>query len=345
MKHKVHIIVLTSSVNRIWRQEYLGASVYRCPQSIKFLPKIICLISSLIVREKIYIIHVVSGASTIIGIYSLLVGRLTCKLTGFSIYGAEDIPLSKPHRIILYFFACMISKKIGANSKATARLLPRKFMSKINILYGGVDISYINKLKSYKVEKNGNKFLFVGRLVKRKGLEDLVKAFSIIVKEKPDAKLVIVGDGSEKPMLMRLVEEFDIEKSVEFTGTLVGIELYKKYKECDIFVMSSKKTTDTATEGLGMVFIEAGLFSMPSIGTYHGGIPEVVIGGKTGLLVKEGDVDDLAYSMRLLLNDKKFAQRLGQNAYDLIQSKFTWRKTTLRFLRMHLNTEENVNIE
>jgi glycosyltransferase involved in cell wall biosynthesis len=88
-------------------------------------------------------------------------------------------------------------------------------------------------------------------------------------------------------------------------------------------------------EGFGMVFFEASLFKKPAVGTWSGGIPEAVIHGKTGLLIKPGDVNALEEAMKLLLTDEELARKLGESAYERVMSNFTWERAALKFLKMY----------
>ena len=176
--------------------------------------------------------------------------------------------------------------------------------------------------------------MFVGRLVRRKGLVELLRAFEIVSKSTPDAKLVIVGDGPFRPELEALVRESPVGGRVEMKGTLTGQPLYREYASCDVFVMPSK-TTSVDMEGFGMVFLEAAYFARPAVGTRSGGIPEAVVDGETGLLVNQDDVEGLALKIKTLLADRALAERLGRNARQRVLSGYTWEKATERFLDMY----------
>jgi phosphatidylinositol alpha-1,6-mannosyltransferase len=145
----------------------------------------------------------------------------------------------------------------------------------------------------------------------------------------PNARLEIVGDGPERPRLVDLVTRLDLADHVTFYGSLRGDALYERYRECDFVAMPSRTMKDDV-EGFGTVFLEAGLMGRPSVGTYSGGIPEAVTDKITGLLVKEGDVNELALALRTLLSDEDLRARLGANARARVLRDFTWEVTALR---------------
>jgi phosphatidylinositol alpha-1,6-mannosyltransferase len=156
-------------------------------------------------------------------------------------------------------------------------------------------------------------------------MADLLDAFRLVLNDFPDAQLEIVGDGPEKGQLERLVADLGLVGSVIFFGSLRGDPLSERYRNCDVFAMPSRTLKDDV-EGFGTVFLEAGLFGKPSIGTFSGGIPEAVIDGETGILVSEGDVRGLAQALRRLMSDEALRSELGSNARDRVLARFTVQK-------------------
>ena len=246
--------------------------------------------------------------------------------------------------------------KIAVNSRFTASLLPAKHSKKIGILYPSVDpgiaidvedgsLSNVNdklndrdatRVQGGKIQSPENHrkiILFVGRLVKRKGVDDLLLAYMDVLKRLPDSKLEIVGDGPELVTLQKLSLDLGIALNVQFLGKLSGPPLYQRYRACDVFVMPSK-ATEVDVEGFGTVFLEAGIFGKPSIGTISGGIPEAIRDGITGLLVPEGDVGLLSQALEKLLFDPDLAQRLGESARNVVLGEFTWDHSTKRLVSM-----------
>ena len=330
-----------SGTDKVYVEDFFGATVYRFPSKVKTLFRVFFKTIKLIKNSRIDAIHIMSGGNTPAGLLFLMYGKVKGLKTGVSFYG-KDI-LSSRHNlldILLMRFSMFIADKIGANSVATSRLMPKTVQHKITILYPGVDPQVLARFKGKRRTTMGAKekiVLFVGRLVWRKSAHEVLQAFKWVQKKVPKTKLIIVGDGPQRNALFDLAQKLGIRDKVEFTGTLVGDELWEKYYKCDVFVMPSKSFRWRGrgdVEGFGMVFLEAGLFKKPSIGTWSGGIPEAVLHGETGVLIPEGDVVALKDAMMLLLTNEDLAKRLGENAYNRVLSKFTWEKATLRFLTM-----------
>ena len=165
--------------------------------------------------------------------------------------------------------------------------------------------------------------LFVGRLVERKGPDYLVAAFQRVVKEVPNARLVMVGSGPMAGSLKNQASELGISDKIVFCGEIHNAELPKYYCAADIFVLPSIVDRHGDREGQGVVYAEAMACKIPVIGTNTGGIPDV-ISRDVGLLVNEKDPDDLAKGIIRLLKDAKLRKMMGENAYKLVQNRFSW---------------------
>lgn len=159
-------------------------------------------------------------------------------------------------------------------------------------------------VKSYykKMAKEHNSVLFVGRLeIATKGVDLLIKALHYVQMEVPDVKLHICGTGDEKVLdcLLGLVSRYKLQKNILFCGHLNDDALADKYSSCEILVMPSFR------EGMPLVLIEAMSAGLPIVAFDIGCIAEALDDGKFGILVKKGEVKDLADQIiRLLKNDE-----------------------------------------
>ena len=317
------------------RSSFFGATLLRYAYSFQRTP--MTLIAS--VRDSHFrdrqIVHVFTGANTAVGLLYLVLARLTGKEAGVSVFG-KDFLASRPsgHFFVPLLLSLSVANHVMVNSLSTLGRLPPAFRKKATVLYPGVDPEELGAARLQTREAASGKVLFVGRLVKRKGLTDLLSAFEIVSKSNPTVRLVIVGDGPFRSELEGLVARSPVRDRVQLKGMLTGKPLYDEYASCDVFVMPSR-TTSVDTEGFGMVFLEAAYFSRPAVGTRSGGIPEAVVDGETGLLVDQEDVRDLAAKIETLLSDKALSERLGRQARDRVLSGFTWEKATDRFLGMY----------
>jgi len=166
-------------------------------------------------------------------------------------------------------------------------------------------------------------FLFVGRLVARKGVDILLAAFAKVVEES-DAHLTIVGEGAERDRLEALTASLELRDRVTFTGYIPDDVLHGLIGRCDALVLPAVNDSVLGTEGLGVVLIEALSHGKPVIASDTGGIPDIVLHERTGLLVPPGDVEVLAASMRRLIDNPDLAQALGAAGRAHVEAKFSW---------------------
>ena len=315
-------------------ESFYGAKLHKYPSTIK---KILAAFRSAvreIASNSIDSVFLLSGGITLLGILLLLYLRLAGVKSAIFFYGKDILTAKKsPASFLALILALFLTRRIGTNSAFTASLLPRAFSSKLNILYPAVDPEILESFAPQQRPKDMKRILFVGRLVRRKGVDDLLGAFGSLVQEVRNIELEIVGHGPEIEALQKLARGLDIEEMVHFTGELSGPPLYQRYSVADVFVMPSKRF-DADVEGFGTVFLEAGLFGKPSIGTWSGGIPEAVLHGETGILVREEDLGDLEQWMHRLLTDSAIAERLGQAARTRVLENFTWQKSTEALVRL-----------
>ena len=167
--------------------------------------------------------------------------------------------------------------------------------------------------------------LYVGRLVERKGVEYLIRAFAEVVRELP-SELVIVGKGPEDQRLHQLTEELNLVQKVHFKGWVSRNELEKLYNQCNVFVLPAIIDSKGDTEGLGVVLLEAMSYMKPVVASNLGGITDIVKDRETGLLVNEKDPHGLSEAIKSLLSDPSLAASLGKRGYEHVQKQFSWER-------------------
>lgn len=152
-------------------------------------------------------------------------------------------------------------------------------------------------------KKVRGRILFVGRLVRVKGVDVLLQAFAKL--HGPDLHLHIVGDGPERAYLEHLADECGLYEHVRFAGRLTGDALHQAYAEAEIFCGLSR------AEAQGNVFIEAQAARCAVVATDTGGIPDTVHDGTTGLLVPANTADAAAAAIQKLIDDAPLLSRLA----------------------------------
>ena len=167
------------------------------------------------------------------------------------------------------------------------------------------------------------RLLFTGRLVERKGVDVLLRAIARLGATR-DVRLAVVGDGPLRPALAEQAAALGIADRVELTGFVPTAELTRRLEECDALVLPAVQDAKGDVEGLGVVLIEALLHSRPVIASDSGGIPDIVVDGRSGLLVPPGDEGALAGAIARLMDDPALAARLAEDGRTLVAERFSW---------------------
>jgi len=198
--------------------------------------------------------------------------------------------------------------------------------NKIRVHHLGINL---NELTTIKKKANKNKdftYLTVARFSERKGIHDLIMAFSKVILQFPTVKLRIVGNGRYKSELVKLVNKLELIKSITFIDNFNKPNpretVLEEIANCDVFMLTSYLTTSGSKEGTPIVLMEAQAFGKPCIGTSHAGIPEVIINNETGILCKERNIKEIAYAMITLLDNNILYNKFCENAFQHIQNNF-----------------------
>jgi glycosyltransferase involved in cell wall biosynthesis len=225
--------------------------------------------------------------------------------------------------------------KFIAASRTIAEILEADGITRdrIAIVHDGVNVGVIDKLDPVDARATfwlphgapivGN----VAALAPHKGQRHLVTAAARVVRELPDARFLIVGEGELRESLEKQVKTLALERNVFLTGFRAdALSLMKSF---DLFAMSS------VTEGLGSVVLEAMACRRAVVATRAGGLPEVVVDGETGLLVPPHEDEALAKAILSLLRDPARRRTMGDAGYARVASEFSVDKMVSDTLRVY----------
>lgn len=168
--------------------------------------------------------------------------------------------------------------------------------------------------------------LFVGRLIPNKGVAHLLHAMQYVQRQRPSAKLVIVGDGLLRSSLEKMASELKV--TCEFAGAKPASAVREYLRQATVLCAPSVTAINGESEGLGMVGLEAQAMGRPVVGFRTGGIPEAVRHEETGLLAAEGDSPKLSEYILRYLNDTAFWQASSTRAVQWIGERFDLQKQT-----------------
>jgi glycosyltransferase involved in cell wall biosynthesis len=214
-----------------------------------------------------------------------------------------------------------------ANSHVLARRLALDGVSeqRTTVVHEGVDVERVERLPAanlhadFYLPTHAPVVGTVAPLVPQKGLHHLISASALAMREVPDTRLVIAGDGPLRQALERQIHEHHLERHVFLAGFRSdAVEVTKAF---DVFAMSS------ISEGMCTALVDAMAASRPSVATNVGGIPEVAVDGVTAFLVPERDETAMARRIVQLLKDEALRLRMGRAAHARANELFRVEQT------------------
>jgi glycosyltransferase involved in cell wall biosynthesis len=178
--------------------------------------------------------------------------------------------------------------------------------------------------------RSGPTFLSVGRFVEKKAPQNVLLAFHHLANSRPDARLVMVGDGVMLDPCRLLCHSLGLADRVTFTGAVSPSDVAARMRSARAFVQHSIRDSEGNAEGTPVSVLEAGASGLPVVGTRHMGIADVVVHGETGYLVDEGDVHAMGEHMVALYDDPALAGAMGRRARAHINADFSMERATAR---------------
>lgn len=219
-----------------------------------------------------------------------------------------------------------------ANSEYTVEEMVRLGVPRasITMIYPGVDTDRFRPglpcadLKpSIGLHAEQKLILSVGRLVRRKGFDQVIRALPALVKQGIDAHYALIGIGEDWNYLTGLAAELGVTDRLHLLGHVSPEDLPRWYNACDVFVMANREINGD-TEGFGMVFLEAAACGKPAIAGNAGGTGAAVVDGATGYRVDGTEVMEITKSLARVLGNPELSRTLGQAGLDRAIAEFSW---------------------
>lgn len=245
---------------------------------------------------------------------------------GGDIFGLQGTLLSK-----FKGFALRHSDAVTVNSsithKAVTKIVPgiqELHRIPMGVTIKGLDLSSSSlELRNRYRRGDGPLLVFVGRVVEEKGVEDLIRAVSILKPRFPDIGALIIGEGQDRTMLEGITKTFGLSDRVTFTGWVEPDRVSDYLAAGDILVGPSRQASDGWVEAQGLSIIEAMTAKTPVITTRVGGIIDSVKHEETGLLVNERSPAEIAEAVKRLMEQPMLAHQLREQGYRLAIDKFS----------------------
>jgi phosphatidylinositol alpha-1,6-mannosyltransferase len=174
------------------------------------------------------------------------------------------------------------------------------------------------------------------RMVRRKGQDTLVRAWPRVLRDHPEARLLLVGDGPDRLRLTRMVARRRLDESVVFAGSVPWEDVPAYTDAGDVFAMPCRtRRGGLDVEGLGMVYLEAAACGRPVVAGTSGGAPETVQEGVTGHVVADPrSPDGVAATVSALLDDPDRARAMGAAGRAWVEQRWSWSTIAATFAEL-----------
>ena len=199
----------------------------------------------------------------------------------------------------------------------------------VRVIPMGVDLE--GRFLPSRRRRSEKSLLFVGRLVEKKGLGYLIRAMPKVLERHPEANLTIAGSGPEESAARQLVAALRIERHVRFLGAIPNSEMPPLYQASEVVVFPSVVAKDGDQEGFGLVLVEAMGCECAVIGTDLPAIRDIIVDGKTGLIVPEKDPEALAEKIIYLFDNPAVRSSLGRDGRSFVVAMYDWRNIAIRY--------------
>lgn len=280
-------------------------------------------------REKFDIVHTNSSKPGI-------VGRIAATLAGVPLVVHTVHGLSF-HKFVKwpkwgFYWACEMFSSLFCDQITIVNRYYTKYFrwcsKKVKVIYNGLPFSDFPKPEETKIKESSHvRILFVGRLDTPKNPMFLLRAAKNICSRYHNVSFTLVGDGE----FYDECKDFIVENGLEDRVNLVGWQkdVYSYYKTHHILAIPS------IYEAFGLIFVEAGYYSLPTVTTNVEGIPEVVEDGVTGLLCLPTDLQAFEANIEKLLVDDSLRTKLGQNAHNRVVSQFNVDNMSEKYINLY----------
>lgn len=336
---EVNIVCSSGKRTRELKKTGYKIKTIEIPRRISIIPYFISLIKiyHFIKKEKFDIVHVHTPIACVLGrIAAKIAGVPLIIYTAHGFYFHDGLAkwkrefLISIEKIMVKFFTDLIFTQSKEDLETA---INKKIIAKNKIFYigNGVDINKFNmsdsnsnwlkERKEFGIDSKAKVICFIGRIVREKGIVDLIYAFKNILNDLPEAILLIIGDdrANERDLKAKdevdfLINKFNIKENVIFAGYRNDIR--------DLLAMANVFVLPSYREGMPRSIIEAMAMSKAVVATNIRGCREEVVNNKTGFLVPVGEPRKLANALLKILKDEKLASNMGQNGRKRVEAKF-----------------------
>ena len=206
---------------------------------------------------------------------------------------------------------------------------------KIAVHGSGIDCNRFSFIPRYLPADGAIRVATTGRFVEKKGIEYAIRAIALSVQKHPRLEYHLIGDGPLREKLENLIAELQIQAFVKLHGWKEQTDIIKILDTCQLFVAPSVTAADGNQDAPVNTLKEAMAMGLPVIGTYHGGIPELVEDGVSGFLVPERDAEAIATKLSYLIEHPENWSQMGKAGRARVEEKYDMNKLNEELVQLY----------
>jgi glycosyltransferase involved in cell wall biosynthesis len=232
---------------------------------------------------------------------------------------------------------CAAAEFVAAETDYSRDLLRQRCSSsaaKVHRIYNGIDLEHFPIPASAPINNPVPRIISIGRLVAFKGFEHLIDACAELARRGFDFVCDIIGDGPLRDTLQAKIDRSNLSSRVNLHGSLSQQVVIEKLQSADIFALASVTDAQGASDVFPTVILEAMASARPVVSTRLAGIPELVVHGETGVLIRPGDTSALSSALEQLLRDAELRLHYGRAGRARIEEHFRIENTVTPLLKL-----------
>lgn len=308
----------------------LKRSPWLKPESLVIYSKLFLTSLALAMRHRFSAVF--AGRALPEGIVAWAVARIRgCKVMIYA-HGEELTGWGRGRKFQAMCFALRHADKVLANSDFTRDTLVSLIgvsPERIAVIYPTVDIDgmqpglpHDDLLAGLGLGKGQPLVLSVGRLMRRKGFDQVIRSLPYLKQQGLDVHYALIGVGEDRDYLQDLANELGVSNHLHLLGHVKAEDLPRWYSACSLFAMPNRDINGD-TEGFGLVYLEAGACEKPVLAGLAGGTGSAVVDGVTGFRVDGENLEAVQQAIASLLQDPAMANEMGRKARERVRANFT----------------------
>ncbi|WP_371192502.1 glycosyltransferase family 4 protein [Glaciecola sp. SC05] len=301
---------------------------YEAPMSNRFDKSVIDKLADYIIRNKVDVIHTHGYKSDIIGILAAKKAKIPVVVTPHGFENADDFKLR-----LFIWLGCQSMRFADHVVPLSPQLMQdvQRYGVKppqLQYIQNGVDLSEVEAVREApaKLVKPKKRIGFIGQMISRKNIVDILDIFDEMAATRDDIELVLLGDGDERQHLEEHANTLASIKDIHFLG--YRDDRLDYLRSFDLFVMTS------TLEGIPRCLMEACAMATPVAAYDIAGIDQLVKHEQTGLLAKLGDKSSLKAHWQNLLDDENLAKQIGENALRYVNENYAAKRMADEYMTL-----------